>query len=168
MDNASITAEGALQYILTELPSTIEGEAFLIIGSGRIGMHLARRLSALGGKVTISTRQIGQRKMIEAMGFEAEETGTFPRGLEQYACICNTVPSPVLSKEQLSHTRHHCLILELASAPGGFFTEDCETLGRKFILARGLPGKTAPKTAAEVLLKHILAHIGASKEDAYG
>lgn len=168
MDNASITAEGALGYILSELPTTIEGEKFLILGAGRIGMHLARRISALGGTVTISARTQSQRRMIEALGFTAEETGTFPRGLEQYACLCNTIPSPVLSKEQLSHTRHDCLVLELASAPGGCYPEDCETLGKHLVIARGLPGKTAPKTAAEVLLKHILARIGASKEEAYG
>ncbi len=168
MDNAAITAEGALHHILTELPATVEGEEFLILGAGRIGMHLARRLAALGGKVTVSARQVSQRRMIEAMGFVAEETGTFPRGLEHYACLCNTIPSPVLSKEQLSHTRHDCLILELASAPGGCFPEDCEALGKNFIIARGLPGVTAPRTAAEVLAKHILARIGASKEESYG
>ena len=62
--------------------------------------------------------------------------------------LFNTVPAPLLPR-----AAEGALNIELASAPGGFRD------AAEVVTARGLPGKTAPRSAAEALLGPILAII---------
>lgn len=145
--NAAATAEGALCLLIESSEVTLAGSQCLIIGGGRIGMLLGERLRALGGAVTLAARSEADRAMIRAHHFVPEETGIYQKGLSQYDFIINTVPAPVLNREQLSQIRPDCVLLELASAPGGFSSEDCRCLGLKWIPGPGLPGRFSPKTA---------------------
>ena len=163
-ENARFTAEGALGILLSDLPLALSGQEILVIGMGRIGLHLAKLVLALGARVTLSVRAERDKKLLSALGIPWEDTGLYRRGLSSYLCVCNTVPFPVLSRDQIAQTREDCLFLELASAPGGFFPEDCEALGRKHRLARGLPGIAVPQSAGEALAKSILAYLDPSKE----
>jgi dipicolinate synthase subunit A len=56
------------------------------------------------------------------------------------------------------------VLLELASAPGGFDTEAAEKLGLKIIAAPGLPGQCAPYAAAELIRDAIYGVIGEREE----
>lgn len=49
--NAVPTAEGAIQIAMEQTDVTLHGLPVLVIGHGRIGSLLARRLAALGAKV---------------------------------------------------------------------------------------------------------------------
>ncbi len=159
--NAVPSAEGAILEALRALPITLHGSRCLVIGYGRIGKALSARLHALHAHVTVSARKNADRAAIESAGLRADRTGSYLRGLAQYDCIFNTVPAPVLRAEHLAALRPDCLIVDLASGSGGLDADVPPRL--HYIHALGLPGKTAPKTAAE-LLKSMIVRTLAEQE----
>lgn len=131
---------------MEELPSTLDGGRFLVIGFGRIGKQLAARLQALGGAVTVARREPG------TLPYREDQTGKYQFPLSDYDAVFNTAPAPVFPREDCLATREDCLLIDLASAPGGIAKDG----GRRLIHALGLPAKVAPKTAAAILLSIIL------------
>ena len=144
--NAAITAEGAVALAMERTDRTLLGSRVLILGFGRIARALAPRLRALGAEVTVYARSEAQRALAECLGCRALES--LPDKPEGYSILFNTVPAPLLPG-----AAEGALNIELASAPGGF--RDASGV----VIARGLPGKAAPLSAAEALLGPILAII---------
>ena len=144
--NAAITAEGAIALAMERREQTLLGSRALILGFGRIARALAPRLRALGAEVTVYARSEAQRALAECLGCRALES--LPEKPEGYSILFNTVPAPLLPG-----AAEGALNIELASAPGGF--RDASGV----VIARGLPGKAAPLSAAEALLGPILAII---------
>ena len=145
--NAHLTAEGALEIAMAQLPKTICGSQFLVIGYGRIGKRLSSLLAALGGIVTVASRTVPD------VSYRVDQTAHYQFPLDEYDAIFNTVPAPVFCAEHCAATRTVCLLIDLASAPGGIAKDG----GRTVIHALGLPAKAAPKTAAEIMLSVILS-----------
>ena len=160
VQNAALTAEAAVALALESMPAGLSGSRVLIIGFGRIGKCLARKLYALGAAVTVSSRKPADRAWCNALGYQTEQTGAYARGLSQYACVFNTVPAPVLDAAQLSQLR--CPVLDLASAPGGLPAgiDPPETWHH----AAGLPGRFAPERAARILKETILRILSEEQE----
>ena len=157
--NAVPTAEGAIQIAMERLPVTIQGCCALVIGWGRIGKILARKLALLGADVTVSARRGADAAMIAALGMQDEITGRFCRGLSQYDLIVNTVPVRVLGRELLASARPDCLIIDLASKPGGVDFDAAAQLGRETVQALSLPGRVAPVSAGRLLRDAILGYL---------
>jgi len=65
--------------------------------------------------------------------------------------VFNTVPAMVLDRDLLFKLNKEALIIDLASKPGGVDFLAAEELGIKTIHALGLPGKTAPVSAARII-----------------
>lgn len=157
--NAVPTAEGAIQIAMEELGTTLFGARVLVIGYGRIGRLLAHRLKGLGARVTVSARKYEDLAWIEAFGCCAERTGELEGWLCSYDLIINTVPAPVLGEALLEDVSPECLIIDLASKPGGVDFEAAAALGIKVIWALSLPGKVAPVTSGKIIrdtVYHIL------------
>ena len=158
--NAVPTAEGAIQLAMEELPVTIHGTPVLVVGYGRVGSAVARRFAALGAQVTVAARRAEQRAMARADGMSAvspEEMGGPCR------LILNTVPAPILTRRVLERFAPPCLILDLASHPGGTDRTAAEKLGFSVIHALALPGRVAPETAGAAIkdtLLHMLRELG--------
>ena len=144
--NAAITAEGAIALAMERREQTLLGSRALILGFGRIARALAPRLRALGAEVTVYARSEAQQALAECLGCRALDS--LPEKPEGYSILFNTVPAPLLPG-----AAEGALNIELASAPGGF--RDASGV----VIARGLPGKAAPLSAAEALLGPILAII---------
>ena len=72
--NAAITAEGALLLAMEQLPVTLADTPVLVIGWGRIGQLLSRKLQALGAHVTASARRSRDLGMIQALGLQTATT----------------------------------------------------------------------------------------------
>lgn len=155
--NAAVTAEAAVFLAMERLSVALEGANCLVIGFGRIGKLLAQKLRSLGAEVCVCARNAGDRAMAEAWGCKADQTGVYHGGLSPYAVVFNTVPHEVLSPSQLAQLSPDCLLIELASAPGGYDPTVCSVLGLQHIAAAGLPGKYAPKTAGILYAQSILA-----------
>ena len=85
------------------------------------------------------------------MGLRAVKTDEIALSAKRYDVVFNTVPAPVIGKAFLQKTKADVLIVDLASMPGGTDFEEAERLHVRAVRALGLPGKTAPETAAEIL-----------------
>ena len=147
--NAAATAEGTVQVILERLERSLLGSRCLVLGFGRIGKLLARKLRVLGADVTVSARKAQDLELARILGFRRIKTGNWAGALAQYDGIVNTVPAPVVIPEHLQSIRKDCALLELASLPGGFCTEAQALPG--YLAARGLPGQYAPESAAAII-----------------
>lgn len=156
--NAVPTAEGAIQMAMEQTDLTLQGSRCLVIGWGRIGKLLAKKLRALDAEVTVSVRSPGDAAMLQALGFQTDRTGIYDAGLE-YDLIFNTVPAMVLDRKALARTPEEVCILDLASAPGGVDFDAAAVLERNAVLVPGLPGKVAPRTAGRILGREILAYL---------
>ena len=154
LENAALTAEGALSLALQAMPEALQDASILVTGFGRIGKSLARKLRALGANVTLTTRNPNQFSTIEQLSCTPDETGVYRQSLTQYACIFNTVPAPVFSAGQIRSLSPGCVYIELASSPGGIAPDVQKPAA--YLPAPGLPGKTAPKTAAKLLFRAML------------
>ena len=158
--NAMATAEGAVFLAMGNTLGTLEGSACLVIGAGRIGTLLSEKLSALGAKVTLCARKAKDRALAEARAWATDETGVYRKGLSSYDILFNTVPAAVLDGEQVKQVNKNCLLIELASAPGGFDPAICKDLGLQVLCAQGLPGSYCPKAAGEYYASAILEQEG--------
>lgn len=145
--NAVPTAEGAVQLAMEQMPVTIHGARVLITGFGRVGQAAARRFAALGARVSVAARRYEQLALAESEGYGAEQIGGLDGWLCGYDLVVNTVPAPVLGETELKDLRPDCLIIDLASKPGGVDRKAADRLGRQVIWALSLPGKVAPVTA---------------------
>lgn len=153
--NAVPTAEGAVQIAMEEMPITIHGARVLVVGYGRLGKLLAHRFDALGARVSVSARKWSDLAWIEAFGYGVEQTERLDGWLCGYDLIVNTVPVCVLGEEQLSELKKGCLVIDLASKPGGVDLQATKKLGVRVIWALSLPGKVAPVTAGKAILSSV-------------
>ena len=161
--NAVPTAEGAIQIAMEELPITIHGARALVIGYGRLGRALSQRLAALGAKVSVAARKYADLAWAESCGYGIEHTGQLEGWLCCYDLVVNTVPARVLDRKGLEDHQSGCLVIDLASKPGGVDLEAAAQLGVKVVWALSLPGKVAPVTAGRSIkttIYNILHELG--------
>ena len=153
--NAALTAEGAIMKLMEGSEKSIWGSRILICGWGRIGKLLSLKLKALGAAVSVAARALKDRAMAEALGIKALGFTELEGRIGDFDFIVNTVPERVITRPMLCLLESGSLIMELASAPGGFDKNLAENIGLKPISAPGLPGKTSPYSGA-VLMKEAI------------
>jgi dipicolinate synthase subunit A len=149
--NAIPTAEGAIQIAMEELPITLHDSKALILGFGRIGKILAKMLDGLGVKVFVEARKYADIAWIKSYGYKPiyiNELGDYIGNMDE---IFNTIPHKILDMNMLDRINRECLVIDLASKPGGVDLERAKILGIKVIWALSLPGKVAPVTAAKFI-----------------
>ncbi len=149
--NAIPTAEGAIQIAMEELPITIHGSSCMVLGFGRIGKILSKDLAGLGADVYAAARKSSDIALIRSFGYKPVAIQNLDDYLPKMDVIFNTVPALVLDSQRLAHVSADCLIIDLASKPGGVDFEDAKKQGKKVIWALSLPGKVAPLTAAKYI-----------------
>lgn len=149
--NAIPTAEGGIQLAMEEMEITIHGSNVMILGFGRIGKLLAKMLNGLGANVFVEARNYADLAWIKSYGFKSLHLNEIKDYLPKMDLVFNTIPSMILIKENLLELKKETLVIDLASKPGGVDFENADKIGIKAIWALGLPGKVAPKTAAEIM-----------------
>ena len=149
--NTIATAEGTIQIAIENTNKIIHGSEVLILGFGRIGKVLARKLAGLSAKVTCAARKDEDLAWIQAYGHKATNINTIGENLKQYDIIINTVPHIILNEERLKYVKNDCLLIDLASNPGGIDKKAVKDNQLKFVWALSLPGKVAPTTSAEFI-----------------
>ncbi|MBE7031031.1 MAG: dipicolinate synthase subunit DpsA [Ruminococcaceae bacterium] len=149
--NAIPTAEGALEIALRELPVTLHGAQVMVLGFGRIGKVLAHMLWGLGAKVCVEARKHEDLSWIRAYGYRGVHLSQLSEVAGGMQVIFNTVPHPVIDQRVISGLSRDCLIIDLASAPGGVDAQKAAAAGIRVIPALSLPGKVAPVTAGEII-----------------
>ena len=161
--NAVPTAEGAVQLAMEELPITLHGARVLVVGFGRVGKLTAHRFRALGARVSVAARKWEDLAWAEAYGYAPEHLEGLDECLCAYDLVVNTAPARVLDADRLAQLEPDCLVIDLASRPGGVDMEAASELGVRVIWALSLPGKVAPVTAGKILrdtICHILCELG--------
>ena len=153
--NTIATAEGTIQVAIENTNKILHGSKVLILGFGRIGKVLARKLSGLSVQVTCAARKDEDLAWIEAYGHKSTNINNIGENLKQYDIIINTVPHMVLTEERLQYVKKDALLIDLASNPGGIDKKIVKDLNLKFVWALSLPGKVAPTTSAEFIKETI-------------
>lgn len=156
--NAVPTVEGAIELAMTHLPITVSGCRAAVIGCGRIGRLLCRRLYALGAEVTAVSRSEKDLTISEIDGYTPCDLKSFVSTVGKTDVIFNTVPHTVLTDEYLSEIRADTPVIDLASRPGGIDMQSALKYGTKVITALSLPGKVAPVTAGKIIARCLIEH----------
>jgi len=151
--NSIPSAEGAVQIAMDKLPITIHGSRCLVLGFGRTAQTLAQLLDAMHARTTVVARNLAQIARAEAMGLHTIHISELVNCLQQPNAIFNTIPAPVITENILKRLTPATLIIDLASAPGGTDFTAAQRLGIEALLAPGLPGKVAPRTAGLMLAR---------------
>jgi len=155
--NAVPTAEGAIQAAMQNSEVTLFGKECLVLGFGRCGKILAHMLKGIGMQVAVEARSGTDEAYIKGYGYDFVSLLHLDKALyeKKYAFLFNTIPAPILNRERLGLLRKDCLIIDIASTPGGTDFPAAEQLGLQALLLPGLPGKVAPVTAAQILKEAI-------------
>ncbi|MBP3392429.1 MAG: dipicolinate synthase subunit DpsA [Clostridia bacterium] len=161
--NSVPTAEGAIQIAMEELPVTIQGLNVLVTGYGRVGKTLCADLKALGAQVWACVRNPKDVAYAYASGIHTCSYENVYDVLPQMGLFYNTVPKQVVSRSILERLPKACLLIDVASNPGGVDLEVARELEIRVIKALSLPGKVAPVTAAENM-QSVIFNIIAEKE----
>ena len=149
--NAIPTAEGAIQIAMQKSKKTLHGSKCLLMGFGRIGKILAKMLSGLGAKVCCEARKQQDIAWIKAYGYTAIHLDEINKCLGEFDFIFNTIPYLILDKNRLQLINNECLLIDLASKPGGIDFDSAKEIGLETEWALALPGKVAPKTSAKYI-----------------
>ena len=153
--NAIPTAEACLQILMNLRKKTIWNSKVLITGFGRIAKLLARDCMTLGAKVSIAARNPAQRAEAAAWGCDTLPLKDLKETVSLMDIAINTVPFLLFDAEVLMEMNPRCVLIDLASSPGGVDFEQAEKLGIYTEWARGLPPKYAPETAGEILAQTV-------------
>lgn len=163
LKNAVPSAEGALALGINMTAETIMGADILITGYGRIASLLAKYLSAMGADVTIVARREEKRVLAQINGCRAVDFPELGNAVRGKSLIYNTVPYEVFDERAISEISRNAVFIELASKSGAD-CELCRKYGINHVNGGGLPAKTAPKTAGEIIAESVIRildkHIG--------
>ncbi|WP_227935858.1 dipicolinic acid synthetase subunit A [Alkalihalobacillus deserti] len=149
--NSIPTAEGTVMMAIQHTDITIHRAKVAVLGLGRVGMSVARTFNALGAEVKVGANASHQLARITEMGLTPFDTSNLKDELKDIDLCINTIPALVLTSNVLTEMPLHTLIIDLASKPGGTDFRYAEKRGMKALLAPGLPGIVAPKTAGQIL-----------------
>ena len=152
--NTISTAEGAIEIAISNTNKIIHGSKVLILGFGRIGKVLARKMAGLSAKVTCAARKDEDLAWIRAYGHNETNINTLGENLGEFDIIINTVPHLILNKERLQYVREDCLLIDLASNPGGIDKKETKTRNLKLIWALALPRKSSTSNNSRIYKRY--------------
>ena len=158
--NAKATAESTLANAILLSPRTLFESRCLILGYGKCAKALARLLSMQTPYLSVAARnpvQLAEASLTGAQIISLEQLSDCE--LSSFDFIFNTIPAPILTSALLEQISPSALLLDLASAPGGFTLEEAKAMGRNAHLLLGLPGKCAPLSSAEKMMSFIFQRI---------
>lgn len=151
--NAAITAEGAVSELMRRARSALCDMRILVVGWGRIGKLLINKLSALCPSVYLMSVNTESRALAAELGCCALPPDCPREIMQSFDAVINTAPAQVIP--DLTAFRDSCILLELASAPGGIDPAEAADAGLDLTVLRALPGRYAPKSASEAMYSAI-------------
>jgi dipicolinate synthase subunit A len=160
--NSIPTVEGTIMMAIQHTDFTIHGSKVAVLGFGRTGMSVARTFQAIGAKVKVGARKSEDLARITEMAMTPFHLNDLSKAVTDVDICINTVPIQIVTASVLANMPVHTLLIDLASKPGGTDFRYAEKRGIKALLAPGLPGIVAPKTAGKILA-NVLAQL--IKED---
>ena len=166
--NSIPTVEGTLMMVIQHTDYTIHWSNVMVLGFGRTGMSVARAFQSLGAHVKVGARRSEHIARITEMMFSPFHMQDIEKEVGNIDIVINTIPHLVVTANVIAKMPAHTLVIDLASKPGGTDFRYAEKRGVKALLAPGLPGIVAPKTAGQILanvLSQLLAADAIAKEE---
>ncbi|MBP2001064.1 dipicolinate synthase subunit A [Paenibacillus shirakamiensis] len=157
--NSIPTAEGALMMAIQNTEITLHGSTCMVLGLGRTGFTLARNLQSLGATVKAGVHRDDHFARAAEMGWKPFITTDLADEATDVDLIFNTIPHMIITAQIISKMPQQAVIIDLASAPGGTDFRYAQRRGVKAMLAPGLPGIVAPKTAGIIMANCITQSI---------
>jgi dipicolinate synthase subunit A len=151
--NSIPTAEGALMMAIQNTDFTIHGSQCMVLGFGRTGFTLARTLQGIGAHVRVGVHKPEQYARAWEMGLKPFYTTDLNQQVLNIDLLFNTIPTMIVTAQIIANIPSTALIIDLASKPGGTDFRFAEKRGIKAMLAPGLPGIVAPRTAGLIIAK---------------
>lgn len=162
INNALLSAEGAIYYAKQRISKSIYGSKVAVLGFGRIGKILSYLLHSHGALITVCARKDEDYTWSRIIGFNGvkmRKTGNrndLNLKCHEYDIIFNTIPHWIMDEEFVSNLSPQTIIIDLASYPFGID----ESLVKKYKLnyyhELAIPGRYAPRSAGELVGKTIL------------
>jgi len=152
-ENAVATAEGAIAELVRNCPYNIEGSKIIVAGYGCCGKAIAKKLGALGARVTVLARRSEIRRQAKQDGFYAVDFAFGPEEAMGAVMLVNTVPAPVITRILIGELPRDAYILDIASKPGGTDFAYAKENGVLADLSLGIPGRFSPKASAYILAR---------------
>lgn len=149
--NAIPTAEATIAQAIIKSSGNLQQSDCLVLGFGRCGRAIARKLKGLDANVTVALRRWPNACAALTAGFQAVDMEALPWLVPRPRYVFNTIPAPVLGEELLRLLPKEALLLDVASAPGGIDFEAARQMGLNAELLPSLPGKYAPRAAGEAI-----------------
>lgn len=149
--NSIPTVEGTIMMVIQHTDITIHRSNIVVLGLGRVGMSVARTFDALGANVKVGARKSDDLARIYEMGLTPFHVSELADEVLDIDVCINTIPAMILTPKVLAKMPTRSLVVDLASKPGGTDFRYAEKRGIKAILAPGLPGIVAPKTAGKII-----------------
>lgn len=151
--NSIPTVEGIIMMAIQQTDYTIHGSHVAVLGLGRTGLTIARTFRALGAEVKVGAADTAHLARAFEMGLDPFSMDRLKDEVTDVDIIINTIPSLVLDSSVIVSMTPKTLILDIASRPGGTDFDFAQKHGVKALLAPGLPGIVAPKTAGQIIAK---------------
>jgi len=155
MKNAYLTAEGTLKLVIENTEISLKDLSVLVLGYGRVGKCVTDILNKNDCKTAVAVRNIQDTALASIHAAAVFDFKSYEKYLNQFDVIINTVPALIIKKRQLAKVKQDCLIIDLASKPGGIDFETAKEMEINTIHALGIPGKTSPKTAGKYILESV-------------
>ena len=152
LDNARLTAEGAVAAAMRASEAALWNMRCMVVGWGRIGRALTELLGGLGAKVTVASRSEAGRNRAVERGAESVPTEQIAEALPGHGLVFNTAPGMVLDAGTLEQADSDALIVGRASPPYGVDLRAAWALGLRAWREPALPGRYCPRSAARALL----------------
>ena len=157
IQNALLTAEGAIYYAKNRMSKSIHSSCVAVLGFGRIGKILAYLCRSQGAKTTVYARGDVDRTWSSVAGIKALKIDKLGTG-EPYKIdiIFNTIPHNIINENIISKIKKDTLVIDLASKPYGIDEELIIKHQLNYHRELGIPGRYAPKSAGEILGQTII------------
>jgi dipicolinate synthase subunit A len=153
--NTIATVEGIVEIMIRESDLTIHSSTVLIVGMGRIGSRLGSILQKFGSRISVVTNEQREKGIAFAEGFDLINFESLIDNVSKYDIVINTVPYPYFSRDIISKIKKSTLFIDVASQPGAI--EECckAEIPFKYLVARGIPGKSSPLSVAKYLADEV-------------
>lgn len=156
LENAWLTAEGAICAAMNAGKASLKDCHCLVIGWGRIGKALTEMLVGMNARVTVASRSEKGRNGAAERGAECISTYRLSENLHGKQIIFSTPPQRVLDRDVLKYVDPDAMIIDLSSAPFGVDLEAARGLKLRAWREPRLPGRYCPFSAAKAIMQAIV------------
>jgi len=156
LENAWLTAEGAVCAAMNAGASALKDCHCLVIGWGRIGKALTELLTGVGARVTVASRTERGRSGAAERGAETASTYRLAEAVRGKQIIFSTPPQRVLGENELRYAEPDAMVIDLSSAPYGVDLDAARGMRLRAWREPKLPGRYCPFSAARALMQAVI------------